>query len=129
MAASSPATGGELMVRLIDVSLSGAAFNTDLSFEKGDAILLNKTPAKHRPHLRSRRRLRIQPAAGSRTPSKSDRPTRLQHLKARPTAGPFAFVASRAPSSGHLAGEMTHRQNRAEKMNEDQPFQFHNLYC
>ena len=40
------ASGAELMVRLIDVSLSGAAFTTDISFEKGDLIMLNHTPAK-----------------------------------------------------------------------------------
>ncbi|HRJ69076.1 MAG TPA: PilZ domain-containing protein [Beijerinckiaceae bacterium] len=40
------ASGSEIMVRLIDVSLSGAAFNTDLPFNKGEMILLNQTPAK-----------------------------------------------------------------------------------
>ncbi len=40
------ASGAELMVRLIDVSLSGAALNTDTPFNKGDLILLNQTPAK-----------------------------------------------------------------------------------
>lgn len=39
-------SGAEIMVRLIDVSLSGAAMNTDLPFNKGDMILLNQTPAK-----------------------------------------------------------------------------------
>jgi hypothetical protein len=39
-------TGAEVMVRLIDVSLSGAAFNTDLSFDRGDLIMLNQTPAR-----------------------------------------------------------------------------------
>ena len=39
-------TGAEIMVRLIDVSLSGAAFTTDLPFAKGDLIYLNQTPAK-----------------------------------------------------------------------------------
>jgi len=38
--------GSETMVRLIDVSLSGAALTTDLPFQKGDLILLNQTPAK-----------------------------------------------------------------------------------
>lgn len=40
------ATGAEAMVRLIDVSLSGAAFNTDISFDRGDLIMLNQTPAR-----------------------------------------------------------------------------------
>lgn len=40
------ASGAELMVRLIDISLSGTAFNTDTPFNKGDLILLNQTPAK-----------------------------------------------------------------------------------
>jgi len=40
------ASGAEVMVRLIDVSLSGAAFNTDLPFEIGDLIMLNDTPAR-----------------------------------------------------------------------------------
>ena len=40
------ASGAEIMVRLIDVSLSGAALTTDLPFGKGDMILLNQTPAK-----------------------------------------------------------------------------------
>lgn len=39
-------SGAELVVRLIDVSLSGAAFNADVDFEIGDPILLNDTPAK-----------------------------------------------------------------------------------
>ena len=39
-------SGAELVVRLIDVSLSGAAFNADYDFEIGDPILLNDTPAK-----------------------------------------------------------------------------------
>lgn len=39
-------TGAEMMVRLIDVSLSGAAFSTDIAFEKGDPIMLNQTPAR-----------------------------------------------------------------------------------
>ncbi len=38
--------GAESMVRLIDVSLSGAALTTDLPFQKGDLMLLNQTPAK-----------------------------------------------------------------------------------
>lgn len=40
------ASGAEVMVRLIDVSLSGAAFNTDVAFERGDPIMLNNTPAR-----------------------------------------------------------------------------------
>lgn len=39
-------SGAEFMVRLIDVSLSGAAFNTDIAFERGDPIMLNQTPAR-----------------------------------------------------------------------------------
>ena len=39
-------SGAEVTVRLIDVSLSGAAFSTDIAFEKGDPIMLNQTPAR-----------------------------------------------------------------------------------
>lgn len=39
-------TGTEVMVRLIDISLSGAALTTDLPFQRGDLIHLNQTPAK-----------------------------------------------------------------------------------
>jgi len=38
--------GTEVMVRMIDVSLSGVALTTDLPFQKGDLIHLNQTPAK-----------------------------------------------------------------------------------
>jgi hypothetical protein len=38
--------GAEVMVRLIDVSLSGAAMTTDLSFNRGDLVMINQTPAK-----------------------------------------------------------------------------------
>ncbi|HRK23586.1 MAG TPA: PilZ domain-containing protein [Beijerinckiaceae bacterium] len=40
------AGGAEVMVRLIDVSLSGAALTTDLSFTRGDLVMLNNTPSK-----------------------------------------------------------------------------------
>lgn len=39
-------SGAEFMVRIIDVSLSGAAFNTDLPFDRGDMLMLNGTPAR-----------------------------------------------------------------------------------
>lgn len=39
-------TGAEIMVRLIDVSLSGAAITTDLPFQRGDLMMINQTPAK-----------------------------------------------------------------------------------
>lgn len=39
-------TGAEIIVRLIDVSLSGAAMTTDLAFSKGELVMINNTPAK-----------------------------------------------------------------------------------
>ncbi|MET0605136.1 MAG: PilZ domain-containing protein [Beijerinckiaceae bacterium] len=38
--------GGAVNVRLIDVSMSGAAFSGDMSFEKGMAIIIGSTPAR-----------------------------------------------------------------------------------